>query len=333
MATLFTTIGDFRAHVGLAESFDTLDPLQADILLAEADHLQPLLGDFYNTFLALAEADYTARQRQLLYLLRSAGANLSMVSWLDIGQVTISGAGVQIISDGSAKTAFQWQIKDLKASFSRKGFNALEKVLGLLDAYPNDFPDWADSAAAVRSQELLVPSAAAFSEHVNISFSRLTYQELMPTLRKVETFALEPIIGFDFFFELKLQQARGTTTNDNRQLLERYIRPALANLTIAQAVAELGFSLNGTAFELNVYRADDANSKEADPAVAQLLELKRSAALDDGERYLRRLRTYLNANASEERYATYFLSDAYDAPGADAGTFTTATTAPIYGAF
>jgi hypothetical protein len=328
---LITTIDDFRQHVALNASAD--EPyfrlLQPDLLLAEHEHLRPALGSDFFDELLLDTSSEAARLRELLAF---SLANLTMVSFLDVAQVQISGAGVQIISGEREKTAFQWQINALKTNLGRKGFNGLEKALGYLEQHAADFPTWVASETAQRSREQFISSASEFSTYYNISNARLTFQALASLLRKTERFRLEPAVGTDFFDELKQQLRDKVLTPENADLVTDYLRPALAHLTMAQAIGELGFSLNGTALELNVYRPDDSNSKESDPGLTQLLDMKAGQALHDGERYLRRLVTHLNATASALRYPTYFASPAY-APPAVSNYHTTSVSAPLFGAF
>lgn len=330
MSTLIDNIDAFRQHVALNASADEeyFAQLRPDLLLAEDDYLRPALGtEFYEELLAAtgAEAD---RLRQLL---ASALANLTMVSYVDFAQVQISGSGVQIISTEREKTAFQWQINSLKASYSRKGNNGLEKALAYLEAHATDFPTWAASEVAKNARGYFITSATVFSEFYNISNARLTFQALASLLRKTERFRLAPALGEEFFDELKQQLREGALTAENEKLLDDYVRPALAHLVMAQAIGELGFALNGNALELNVYRPDDANSKESDPGLTQLLELKADQALDDGEHYLRKLSQHLNGTASATRYATYFNSDAYRPPVVV--DYLNAVSAPVFGAF
>jgi hypothetical protein len=328
---LIATIDDFKQHVALNESTDAnyFALLQPDLLLAEHDYLRPALGtDFFDELL-LDTSDEAARLRQLLAF---SLANLTMVSFLDVAQVQISGSGVQIISTDREKTAFQWQIDRLKANLSRKGCNGLEKALGYLEQHAAAFPTWAASETAQRGREHFIASATVFSDYYNISNARLTFQALASLLRKTESFHLLPALGEDFYEELKQQLRAGAVTPENEQLLREYLRPALAHLTMAQAIGELGFSLNGQALELNVYRPDDANGKESDPGLTQLLDMKAEQALHDGERYLRRLVTQLNTTASATRYATYFASPTY-APPAAPNYHTTSASAPLFGAF
>jgi hypothetical protein len=336
MLSLITTIEQFRAHVGLNASTTDSDyflTLQADILLAEDDYLRPLLGaDFYDGLLETAPAEGDTVQERLRYLLTSALANLTMVGFLDVAQVQISGSGVQIISSDREKTAFPWQINNLKASFSRKGSNGLEKVLAYLEEHAEDFPTWASSATTTRARAHFINTPAQFSEHYNINNARLTFDALLPLLHKTESFALEPVLGEAFLDELRAQQAAGTLSPENAALVEKYIRPALAHLVMGLAIGELGFSLNGNSFELNVYRSDDSNSKESDPGLQKLLDMKGNQALHDGERFLRQLRTKLNKEASAEKYATYFASSAYEVPTA-APYIRNQSTDRVFGAF
>jgi hypothetical protein len=328
---LIADIEQFKTHVALNKSADEeyFALLQPDLLLAEDDYLRPALGaDFYDELLAAPASLTTDRLRTLL---ASALANLTMVSYLDMGQVQISGAGVQIISTDREKTAFQWQVNNLKTNWSRKGNNGLEKALAYLEAHDADFPTWATSDTAKRTRGYFITSASTFSEHYNISNARLTFLALASLVRKTERFRLEPVLGTEYFDELKQQLRDDTLSVENSTLLDDYVRPALAHLVMAQAIGELGFALNGNALELNVYRPDDANSKESDPGLTQLLELKADQAMEDGEHYLRKLTKHLNATASATRYATYFTSDAYRPPVVV--NYLTDTTAPILGAF
>ncbi|MDF7810507.1 DUF6712 family protein [Hymenobacter sp. YC55] len=333
---LITYIDQFLGHVTLNSSSDedTYKALLPDLLLMEDEHIRPLLGDeFYEEFHELAQipAALDDDQNRLLQLLQSALANLTMVSYLDIAQVHISGAGVQIVSDQNQKTAFQWQIDDLKRNFSRKGYNGLEKALAFLDSHDTHFTAWATSPAARKYHELFISSATQFSQYYNINNARLTYLALASLVQKTEAFALEPALGSDFFDELKEQLATESLTPENKALVEKYLRPALAHLTMAQAIGELGFSLSGNSLELNVYRPDNSNAKESDPGLQKLLDMKGEQALEDGERFLRRMRKHLNETASATRYATYFSSSAYELP-AGPELFSTASSEPIFGA-
>lgn len=338
--SLIRTIEQFVAHVKVNINSD-LANFEPDMRVAERSRIRPVLGGaLYNELsslsdeaLAAALADPADVRGGLLLLLQEAVANLGALEYLALNQVNITDRGVMLMTSGSEKTAFQWQINDLKASFRRKGYNALEEVLAYLEAHLADFPAWAASPAAQQARELFIGSATEFSHHYDIADSRLTYVALLPTLRKVERFQLEAVLGSEYFAELKAQLLTGTLTADNGYVLTEYLRPALAHLVVAKAVPEVGLAFNGAALELNVFRFDDANQKEADASIDALITLKVAQALADAQVYLTKLRRHLNRWASGLRFATYFNSSAYTDPQAARPTVRSAADSPTYGFF
>ncbi|HEX8506352.1 MAG TPA: DUF6712 family protein [Hymenobacter sp.] len=333
------TIEQFCKHVRVNVSGTDLENIEPDLRLVETQRLRPLLGwAFYNDLQALSDADLEALlapgnpdvRSELLRLLQLAAANLAMVEYMPLLQVLISDSGVNLVG---GKTAFQWQINDLKASFRRKGYNALEEVLEHLDAHLDapEFAAWGASTAAFATHQYFLATAREFSEHYAINDSRLTYLALLPTLRKVERFDLAPVLGVAFYAELKEQLKDRDLTPDNAQLLDLYLRPALAHLVVAKALnGDVGLAFNGDALELNMYRSDDSNSKEADASFSQLLTMKAQQALGDGHVYVTQLRQYLNKTASLTRFAAYFTSPAYTAPTAPRVVVENASHKPTY---
>lgn len=320
--SLIRTIEQFCAHVRVQVDSFQLENLEPDLRVAERRHLRQVLGAaLYNELSALSNDDVQAALDDsasatggLLRLVHEALANLGLLEYLPINQLQINDAGVYVIAGGSRP--FQWQIDQLKASLRAKGYNALESVLEYLEAHLADFPAWATSPAAVQAREQLLASAAEFTRHYDIAGSRLTYQALLATLRKVERFELEPVLSFEYLGELRAQLVAGALSADNQVVLERFLRPALAHLVVAAAIPEVGLTFNGRAVELNIFRPDDANGKEADASLDQLLSLKMSQARADGLVFLTQLRRHLNMYASGIRFATYFTSIAYTDPQA-----------------
>lgn len=336
---LIRTIEQFCAHVRVSTSGSSLENLEPDLRLVERQQLRPVLGPaLHNELSALSDDDVqaalddsTSATGGLLRLVHEALANLGLLAYLPLNQLQISDAGVFLMSGG--KSPFQWQINELKASLRNKGFNALEAVLTYLDEHVDDFPAWATSAAAIEARVLLISSATEFSRHYDIKGSRLTYQAFLPLIRKVERFQLGAVLSAEYLRELKTQLVAGGLTLDNQLVLEEYLRPALAHLVVAKAVGEVGLSFNGANIELNIFRPDSANEREADAGLDELLKLKASQAAADAQVYLTDLRRYLNREASLTRYATYFTSSAYVDPQAPRPTVRTSVGSPTYGFF
>jgi hypothetical protein len=337
--SLILTIEKYREYVVVNKNSFSLASIQPDMRLVEQDRIKPLVGAAFYYQLAgkvKTNADLTEPEQDVLELLRQAVATLAMVSYLPMGQLQISDLGVTVNTNGDKqKQPYQWQINQLRSNLQAKGYNALEKALNLLDEHSEapEFEAWTTSAAATAAHKFFLNTAVAFSEHYNIGGSRLTYLALMPTLRKMERFSIEPVLGEAYYLELKAQVVSRDVSADNLHVLEQYVRPALAHLTVAKAVPEIGLTLNGDALGLNVHRVEETNAQDPDASLEGLLSLKVEQAMGDALVFLERLKKYLNANASATRFATYFASRQYQSPTAPRATVRTAPEGAVYGWF
>ena len=123
----------------------------------------PLLGE------ALAEEieayyddeDPTALQLKVLNECQRAVANLAFWYNYDELNIRISDQGMQRQeSDGSFKQTYKYQEDQLKTSFKNKGFNALDRVIDLLDKHQKDFPLYEQSPAYASRKSSIVRSTA-----------------------------------------------------------------------------------------------------------------------------------------------------------------------------
>ncbi|MFC7669285.1 DUF6712 family protein [Hymenobacter humi] len=273
----------------------------------EASYLAP---DFDRT-------DANSLAAELLRLVQAPIARLGTAAGLAGHQVSISGTGVHIMTTETSKTAFQWQVNQLRATLERRGQSDLDTLLQWLEDHREvsvPLQGWAGSAAGQRHRRELFTHTLDFQEYENISASRPVFLGLGPVRRRLESFEVGRVLGADFLQELRDQVRTRTLTSDNENLLRTYVYPALASLTIGHAIPELGLKLAGDGIELTIARVDDANAKEADAGLDQLLRNKMNEALMTGARHLRRLTTYLDSTASASRFATYFGSSAYTKP-------------------
>ena len=290
----------------------------------EVGTIAPLLGEpLYAWLLAAYEAPGFNAQgatlaAQLLRAVQAPLARVAMATAVTMHQVSIDETGVHIVSTAEIKTAFQWQSNAMQAVLRSQGQTDLDNLVAWLEAHRDDSAElraWATSSAGQRHRRELFTCTADFQEYENISQSRAVFEALGPARRRLERFELGRVLSPAFLQELRDQVLTRTLTSDNENLLRTYVYPALASLTIGRAVPELGLRFNDDGIDLTIARIDDSNAKEADAGLDQLLRNKVSQALDDGARYLRDLTDYLDRTASATRFATYFNSPAYTAPG------------------
>ncbi|MFC6999590.1 DUF6712 family protein [Rufibacter roseus] len=313
MKALFKTIEEFEACVPVATGF-SLEPLMGDVLLVEDSEIRKFLGEpFHSELLEKYEAG-TLEQvvSGLVGHLQLAVANLAMESYLAVNQVSISDAGVLINSDSTTKTAFPWQIEQLKESFTAKGFAALEKVLKYLVKHSGDqlLAKWSESKFLDAFKDLYILSASEFSQEFPIEESWLTLYHLLPYMRNAQRMVIDRQLGHDLAEELHTQIKSGELSLENGKLVQLYLRPAQANLAAAMAMVSLDFNL--TAEGLKICR----KRKPAETDDQNLLS-RSAKAKREGKFYLEEMRKYLDREASETKYAAYFNSSQYTPPPAD----------------
>ncbi|AMJ65044.1 DUF6712 family protein [Hymenobacter sp. PAMC 26628] len=313
MALLKTT-EEFRAGLPVNVT-SSIDLLAGALAAAERRHIVPVLGRAqYNELrIAYDAGTLSPLQAELLAVVQAALANLAYAPYITIAQLDISDSGIRIQTDDNHKTAFQWQIDDLREYVTEAGYTALEDALGFLDDNKAAFPLWATSAAYTYNKELLLNSAPDFDKCYRINGSRRTFLALVPLIRQVEHFALEPVLSAAFCQALRDELATGAVGAPTAAVL-KLLHPALANLTVAEAVLEMGVDLTPGGLVVQELDKTTTNNRVRKQASETVLALKRNQALETGRAYLRDLVELLNKTASTTVYAAYFSSDRYTAP-------------------
>ena len=186
----------------------------------------PLLGD------ALAEeieayyaaGDPTVLQRKVLNECQRAVANLAFWYNFDELNVRISDQGMQRQeSEGSFKQTFKYQEDQLRAAFKNKGFNALDRVIDLLDKHQTDFPLYEQSPAYASRKSSIVRSTAEVDANYFINNSHLIFLRLKPIFKLVEESALKAVLGESLYQDLLKaikngEPAIGETTTEELRL-------------------------------------------------------------------------------------------------------------------
>ncbi|MDJ1500459.1 DUF6712 family protein [Xanthocytophaga agilis] len=308
---LIKTIQEVKNYVsvGINNEFETITP---DLIQAH-DRVLKLLGSTQYTALETAydAGPVTGEIKSLLEFCQGIITNLCYAEFITPGQLDISDSGFRIQVDGEYKTAFQWQIDDLKLYFRKKAADKEEKMLAFLEEKSSTFPDWANSPASTLFRQYFINSTSEYQDHYNIASSRLTFLALIPTMKYTETFSIEPNISPALFAKLK-DQIQNKTLTDKNKLLITYIQPAVAYLTICNAIDELPVEIKENALVVNEYRATGENYRQQATASDKLLVSKKASACVKGNDYLQRLIAFLNANADD--YPEYKDSGLYKPP-------------------
>ncbi len=224
----------------VAKSF-TFAKLQKDAERVQRNFIKPIMGADLLASLETAYAGTPTPAEQLLIdYVQPALAHLTLWVYQPKGNVIQTNEGVMAQHGSEMKPAFQWQNREYRRSLLTIGWQALDELIAHLEEVAaTDFPDWLTSEGCTLVRELFIPTAAIFSDYVaKLSNSRYQYEQLRPTIRRIEKKLLPRLLSQDLYDELKTQDKADTLTTANEKLMDG-IRGCVAHLAWAEALQEL----------------------------------------------------------------------------------------------
>lgn len=324
--TIVQTFDEVQQYLAINAELE-ISQFYPDLEWAENRYLKPILGEELLEYLRvqLDSSNMSAEAIALLPYCQKIEVYLAMCKFIPMLQVQVSAAGVRINTDGGNKTAFQWQIEDLKQEYlAEKGFQFIEDLYKFLEDNQEDYEalGW-EGDLTTNNRQFFIRSATDFNQHVRINESRRVYVNIMPIMKAVEDFRIEGQLGTDFYQELKDAIRADTLGGEDSNadgpeidLVNKYIAPAVAYLTMSEALLDLNLVITADGIIMSNIIATGLSDSVKQKGIPRdnLLETKRNEYERKGLAYLRRMKEYLDANASEDVFATYFESDLYSDP-------------------
>lgn len=319
---LFKTTEEFKQYVPVNVNFtlDQIAPycrkverdfLAKDICMGSAQYTE--LHDAYNS-----ATELNAALTALLSYAQELVASFAFVGWITSGQLDISDVGIRINSNENQKTAFQWQIEDLKSDWIGNGYSAQEALLKFLKENEGDYNEWVNSDSYTQVyKQFLFTGAADFNTYFNIQGSRRTYAALANIMRMVEALYIAPTVSPEYLVELKSKFYGDTAILAEDTALLFDLKSAIANLVICHATKTLPVEVAGDGIVINSFIATYGTIKQKEPATVALLKRLEQESQILGNSFLSKVRATLNTDATASVYATYFGSGLYDDPAAE----------------
>jgi len=296
---LFKTIAEVAAVVPVMQSFD-IELVLPDIERAETRWLIDVVGqaqfDNINTPYQAGTSLNTA-QTNLLKKMRVPVAHLAYYLYAPKGNVNVGSSGIQQThSEGSSKPAFQWAVDEMRKGYLDGGYDALDVLAEFLEANKATYTIWAASSAYAKSKELFVNSTKEFNAEFAINNSRMLFMAMRHILKRHDNSTIKKVIGENLFDEIK-QQIYDDAVSDANEILLSYIRPALVNLTVMDAIPEIGLKMDEFGITVVSPQRTGSQSQSVSPANSDQLNSLWKKVKQVGEDYLAGLKDYLQANS------------------------------------
>jgi hypothetical protein len=316
-----------KRHVSSFQKNIDWDTMQPIIDTAEEKHVLPVIGsELYD----LINADYAAYpttalpakrgvfirklQKAVAYFAHHVAIQELITSTGDLGPVETQD------SNNTATIPRQWTIKTaLRHSFIT-AHEKLNLALDYLEANADDaeFTAWKGSKAFSESHKYFIRGANDLAEWMPTDMPRVVWLQLRPYMAQAEQRYIKPVLGADFFNEMKAAVAANNLSAVQLECLTQ-IQSALISWVKMHAIPHLRlvFTENGL---LELQGDTDGVLTFQRPVRPDATGSLWISLNDAGKYFLVSLKAWLVENSAD--FPTFEASDAYD-PGTPHNGFIT----------
>ncbi|MFN3802864.1 DUF6712 family protein [Belliella pelovolcani] len=226
---LINNIQELKEYIPTSVNLNFND-IRPKIRLVERDIIKKIFSKaVYN---AVSSSSVSGEMLELKSILAEAAAHLALLHYIGFGQTHISSSGIQIASNENMKTAFEWQIDELKEECSTQGWSAVESALEFLEKSTDEAIKtlWEATEAFQFSQKNLIPNLRTFEKFVSLNHSRVLFNKLAPTIQDRQEEIITPAISTTLYNKILTDKG------------EKYIQAKkMASRALAYHTVALGF--------------------------------------------------------------------------------------------
>lgn len=196
---LINNITELKEHIPASVTLDFND-IKPKIRMVEREIIRKIFSPELYTRLTTSVGD-SAQDVELALIQSEAVAHLALMHYLSFGQVTIDSSGVHITSTENMKTAFEWQINELKNQCSLQGWQAVESGLEYLESLTEGalYTAWIATHTYTAAKANLIPNLRTFEKYTSLHHSRVLFNKLVPTLTEQQDEVMIPALGTELW--------------------------------------------------------------------------------------------------------------------------------------
>ncbi len=286
---------EIKKYVFQSVAYVRLEPL---IKQTEDNIIKPLLGkEMADKLQEYYDAPNASElMEQLFDFVQEAESNLAYALYVKGGGISITDDGISRKESETFKQAYQYQERNAIEQYLQAGYNAVDKMLDLLEENIEDvdFEAWKVSAAATNNKSLIINTPSEFTAvWGKVNNSRLIYLTLRPYSVYVEDFEMVELLGRAFFDEIKTA-IKDRSTDAKYTAIIPMLQKIVGHYTVAEATAELNIDVSdrGLYFEklaANTFGNNTERTRLKDAEAANFVSKEKERALG----YVRKLNLYL----------------------------------------
>lgn len=306
MATYIYANDDaFHQQLGKAISENlSIDQLAPIMLGAAEEYLIPWIGQaLWNDLVdGVENNNLTAEETTLLPYVQRPLAWFTMFEYANVGEVMVSDQGFMRQETETQKTAYKNQVNNYTRYAREMGYHALEAMLNHMEsATAGTYTAWEGTDENTRNREAFINTARDFRLVYSVKISRYVMETMRGLMLDIEEFAIVPILGTEFFNELKTAINDKNETADQKTIIKK-IQKAVAAFTVEEAIRRTIVKNTGEAIVVVEALEAQSNYKEGVGSSDRLqLALKHND--EWGNRHISAIKDFLNDNRAT--YPTY----------------------------
>ncbi|MBQ9190051.1 MAG: hypothetical protein IJ142_00390 [Bacteroidaceae bacterium] len=192
----------------------SFEKVYSSLQAADELYLIPVFGSaLMATFRSIYDKeDKSGDEKQLLQVLQAAEANLAYYTNFDALQLRITDQGFQRQQTENFGSPYKYQEDRLRQTFKNRGFNAIDRILDLLDDKFTSLEGYAEMPARVTTRTDIVQRTAEVDRVHFINGSRLVFLRLVPILTAISHNELRPLLGWQLYTKMLKALEDGTAT-------------------------------------------------------------------------------------------------------------------------
>lgn len=314
----------------------SFEKVYSSLQAADELYLIPVFGSaLMATFRSIYDKENkSGDEKQLLQVLQAAEANLAYYTNFDALQLRITDQGFQRQQTENFGSPYKYQEDRLRQTFKNRGFNAIDRILDLLDDKFTSLEGYAEMPVRVTTRTDIVQRTAEVNAVHFINNSRLVFLRLVPIITGIVHNHLRPLIGWDLYTAMQQALEAGTAsvpvglpdgspasaparTFDE---LRRQCIPFVVKKAVAQLIRETG-SLTDRGLYFAGTAAGSMDNQTETPATRREAHDAAATAEAEAQRYADTLTAFI-----EWKWPEYFgghQSDIYKRDNNDKHTFWT----------
>jgi hypothetical protein len=272
------------------------------------------------------------KKRRLLLLSQKAIVHQAYNLLSYDGTMILDDTGFKRMKSEFSDSAFQWQLRDFRLARNKATYSSIEGVINHInDNLDQQYgAEWFASKEYDKIKNHLPWCHSVFSQYRSCQSLEVVVK-LYPSILEIQQNTIANNIGQQMYDDLIYANKQNVFDDDQKMILPMVI-DAVSNLATARAMDEEILQFGPDGIEIKEFKAGGSNDGSQSSKATNQIAVVKKAAEEKGQNAIKRLRIYLNKNASANKYTSYFNSSLYDDPNdsTDKSTFKNDPNSPTY---